>query len=158
MTSHRFTTLQRAAIGLGSVLALVGCSPDVQDVPPPAPPHALALSTYDASIGTLVEVYGTGFPDGRYGQMQLVLDGTDLVQRKADVGRQKLRENLVDGCQGERTGRKLDSAARRDHIRPFADMHDERFSIEHTTLQVDHVNEGTVRWMDEVSREASPGS
>jgi len=34
----------------------------------------------------------------------------------------------------------------------------ERFGIEHTTLQVDHVNEGTVQWMDEVSRGASPGS
>jgi cobalt-zinc-cadmium efflux system protein len=34
----------------------------------------------------------------------------------------------------------------------------ERFGIEHTTLQVDHVNDGTVRWVDEVSRAASPDS
>jgi cobalt-zinc-cadmium efflux system protein len=34
----------------------------------------------------------------------------------------------------------------------------ERYGIEHTTLQVDHVNEGTVRWVDAVSRKASPGS
>ena len=34
----------------------------------------------------------------------------------------------------------------------------ERFGIEHTTLQVDHVNDGTVHWVNQVSREASPGS
>ena len=34
----------------------------------------------------------------------------------------------------------------------------ERFGIEHTTLQVDHVTDGTVHWVDEVSRGASRGS
>lgn len=34
----------------------------------------------------------------------------------------------------------------------------DQFGIEHTTLQVDHVNDGTVHWVNEVSRGASPGS
>ncbi|MBI2377969.1 MAG: hypothetical protein HYV07_28455 [Deltaproteobacteria bacterium] len=38
-------------------------------------PHVAALSTYDASVGTLVEVYGSEFPDPTIGRTELVFTG-----------------------------------------------------------------------------------
>jgi len=38
-------------------------------------PQVTALSTYEASIGTLVEVYGTDFPHPRDGRTMLVFEG-----------------------------------------------------------------------------------
>ena len=39
-------------------------------------PHIAAMSAYEASIGTLIEVYGQDFPDRRTGKTMLVFRGT----------------------------------------------------------------------------------
>ncbi len=49
----------------------------VQQVTPTTPsrPHLEALSTYQASVGTLVELYGSHFPTPEQGQIDLVFNG-----------------------------------------------------------------------------------
>lgn len=44
--------------------------------PPPVTPNVLALSTYDASVGTLVEVYGEHFAVPVTANVELVFEGT----------------------------------------------------------------------------------
>jgi hypothetical protein len=56
----------------------VGCSGSeiAVDPAPVETAHVAALSTYDASIGTLIEAYGTGFPPPTEGKVSLVFRGT----------------------------------------------------------------------------------
>lgn len=60
-------------------------------------PHVAALSTYSASIGTLIEVYGSDFPSRRQGRTLLVFQGTfeaaDGTSHPVDV---EFETNVVD--------------------------------------------------------------
>jgi hypothetical protein len=71
------------AMGRRSSLLLLlgfGCGLDDPgiDGPPPArtAAHVLGLSTYEASVGTLIEAYGYDFPTPGDGRVALVFDGT----------------------------------------------------------------------------------
>ena len=60
-------------------LSLTGCAASGGSGPGAEallPPQVAALSTYAAATGTLVEVYGTDFPDRRLGRTMLVFQGT----------------------------------------------------------------------------------
>ncbi len=70
-------------IGLGSLVPglvwVAGCATNVDHGSTPAEvrvPSVAALSTYEASVGTLVEVYGTDFPERSAGRTLLVFQGT----------------------------------------------------------------------------------
>jgi hypothetical protein len=60
------------------MLALAGCALGGETEAPPvgaAPAALYALSTYEATLGTMVEVYGQSFPDPRVGRLLLQFDG-----------------------------------------------------------------------------------
>lgn len=40
------------------------------------PAHVVALSTYETSVGTLIEVFGSGFPEPSRGNTRLIFNGT----------------------------------------------------------------------------------
>lgn len=90
---------------------LLGCAgeapPDAGDPTPPStsgyeadlPTSVLGLSTYEASLGTLIEVYGTNFPGPAEGETYLVFQGVfrlpdggsepvdlELPTRRVDAG------------------------------------------------------------------------
>lgn len=63
---------------LFAMLALAGCAlgGDTEQPPVAGAPAALyALSTYEATLGTMVEVYGQAFPDPSVGRLMLKFDG-----------------------------------------------------------------------------------
>ncbi len=76
LLSFRYAAATAATLGL----ALFGCASNDAGVDPTDVPleaaHVAALSAYGASLGSLVEVYGTGFPVTGDSSMHIVLDGT----------------------------------------------------------------------------------
>ena len=69
-----------------------GCTSDTGEGPGTinvAAPHVSALSTYEASVGTLVEVYGSDFLSASEGEMFLQFRGTYTAEDGAttDVDR-----------------------------------------------------------------------
>lgn len=69
-------------VGISALLSAavgVGCASGT-DVPPPpsgevGAPHVAALSTYEAGVGTLIEIYGENFRDRDDGRMMVVFRG-----------------------------------------------------------------------------------
>lgn len=89
-------------------LAALACGGEAELGPPPdAAPVAeiLALSTYSASLGTLVEVYGSDFPEPTEGTLELEFRG---VFRRADGIEERVafedRARFVDPATARWTG------------------------------------------------------
>lgn len=73
--------ISAAPLALGLAVACSGSEPP----PAPAeavvePPHIVALSSYRGSVGTLIEAYGSGFPEGSEGSVRLLFRGTFATQ------------------------------------------------------------------------------
>ena len=66
-------------IGVFVAAAVGGCAygggDDVVGTTEPLEPKVLALSSYEASVGTLIEAYGVGLPDAEQGRVELVFRG-----------------------------------------------------------------------------------
>lgn len=74
----------RRSLGLLTVATLLatGCAYGETDTgrePPIPAAHVAALSTYEAGVGTLVEVYGSDFPDREIGDTKLWFRGTFIA-------------------------------------------------------------------------------
>lgn len=85
--------MRDARLALILLPTLWACGDEAQlgggPIPPPAAPaQLLALSTYSASVGTLVEVYGLNFPKPRQARLDLGFEGTfiDIHDRREPVG------------------------------------------------------------------------
>ena len=84
---HHISTLFTAS----ALLVACGGEAELDRPDTPAPsgvpaPTVSALSTYDASVGTMIEVYGSNFPGATQGTTQLVFTGVfDGVDGVADV-------------------------------------------------------------------------
>jgi len=68
-------------------------------------------------------------PRAAHAAGQLVLDGPQLVERRAPLCRQQLAEHAGNGVERQRARRQLDGTRRRDHVRPLADVHHQRVTI-----------------------------
>lgn len=71
---HYYKLFQLLTVGLP-----IACGGEADVTPTPVPEtgtEILALSTYSASLGTLVEVYGSAFPDPSQGELELSFSGT----------------------------------------------------------------------------------
>lgn len=76
------TMTGRVVPSLAVLLLAGGCAVGASETGREAPivaPHAVALSAYAARVGTLLEVYGTDFPEPDVGETTLVFRGTFIA-------------------------------------------------------------------------------